>query len=293
MHPVLFHVGNLAARSYGVFLALAFVIGIYIAQSRAPRHGIEPQRMFDVFFVIVVAALVGSRLLYVLEHVSQYAAEPSRLFQLRQGGLSMYGGVLLAAAGAAFYCKRMSIPFLNLADTCAPSLALGEAITRIGCFLNGCCFGTPSTLPWAMVFPTESNAGQLFAGVAIQPTQLYASLAHVAIFVVLLASGREARRPGYLFGLFLMLHASARLGVELLRYQGPSALDLSLGGFLLTPSRLVCLGLFLLGCYVLATTRGAVETNSSKRESGGASGAALPGKKRQARGNRASRSRRS
>jgi len=255
VHPVLFHIGSLAVSSYGALLALSFMVGIYLAQARAPRHGIDPQRLFEVYLVIVLAALVGSRVLFVVEHVSQYAAEPSRLLRLRQGGLSMYGGVLFAALGAAVYCKRASVPFANLADACAPSLALGEAITRIGCFLNGCCFGKPSTLPLAMVFPPQSNAGQVFAGVAIHPTQLYASFAHLAIFAVLLAAGRTARRPGYLIGLFLVLHAVARLSVEMLRYQGPSLLDVSVGDLLVTPSRLACVGLFVLGCYVLATSR--------------------------------------
>jgi phosphatidylglycerol:prolipoprotein diacylglycerol transferase len=258
MHPEIFHVGGMTLRSYGLMLALAFMIGIAIAHARAPRHGVEPQRLLDVYLIIVFGALVGSRLLFIAEHASTYAADPSRLLQLRQGGLSMYGGVLLAAAGAALYCKRTGISFLALADTCAPSLALGEAITRIGCFLNGCCFGMPSSLPWAMVFPDQSNAGHAFHGIAIHPTQLYASLAHVAIFAVLLAVGAKPQKRGRLIGLFLLLHATARLAVDTLRYQAPSAIDVGLGGLLLTPSRLVCVALFALGCWILAGARAPV-----------------------------------
>jgi phosphatidylglycerol---prolipoprotein diacylglyceryl transferase len=254
VHPVLYHIGSLTLRSYGVLLALSFFIGIYVARARAPRHGIDPQRLLDVYLLIVVAALVGSRLLYVAEHVSQYTEDPGRLLQLRRGGLSMYGGVVLAVIAAGVYCKRTGVPFLNLADTCAPSLALGEAITRIGCFLNGCCFGKPSMVPWAMVFPPHSAAGEVFAGVAIHPTQLYASLAHFAIFAVLLAAGRKTQAPGTLIGLFLVLHATARLGAETLRYQAPSALAFGFAGGLLTPSKVVCVGLFALGCYLLVMT---------------------------------------
>jgi phosphatidylglycerol:prolipoprotein diacylglycerol transferase len=111
VHPVLFHIGPLALRSYGVMLALAFMIGITLAHARAPRHGVEPQRLLDVYLIIVFGALVGSRLLFIAEHAAFYAAEPSRLLQLRQGGLSMYGGVVMAAAGAALYCKRTASRF--------------------------------------------------------------------------------------------------------------------------------------------------------------------------------------
>jgi phosphatidylglycerol:prolipoprotein diacylglycerol transferase len=263
--PTLFHIGAFELRSYGVMLALAFMIGIWLAHARAPRHGIPPQRLLDVYLIIVFGALVGSRLLFIAEHASVYAAEPSRLLQLRQGGLSMYGGVLMAAAGAALYCRWTRISFLALADTCAPSLALGEAITRIGCFLNGCCFGTPSNHPWAMVFPPESNAGEVFRDTHIHPTQLYSTFAHVVIFAVLIAVGNRTRKPGILIGLFLVLHAIARLVVETFRYQGPSALDVSVGGLLLTPSRLVCLGLLTLGGWGLATARAAEPARVTSR----------------------------
>jgi prolipoprotein diacylglyceryltransferase len=131
----------------------------------------------------------------------------------------------------------------------------------------------PSSLPWAMVFPDESNAGQAFHGIAIHPTQLYATLAHVAIFALLLAVGSKPQKRGYLIGLFLLLHATARLAVDALRYQAPSALDVDLGGLLLTPSRLVCVALFALGCWVLASSRApapAPVTARGERRSGDA-----------------------
>ena len=255
MHPVLFHLGTIPIRSYGALLALSFVAGIYLARARAPRHGVDPQQLLDVCVVIVIAAIVGSRLLYLAEHASQFAEDPGGMLQLRQGGLSMYGGVVLAAIAAAAYCRWHAIPFLAVADACAPSLALGEAITRIGCFLNGCCFGTHSPLAWAMVFPDQCPAGRVFAGVAVHPTQLYASLVHLAIFAVLMALPTKGAKPGRVIGSFLALHALARLGVETLRYQAPSALATSIAGVTLTPSKLVCATLFALGCYALVSAR--------------------------------------
>jgi prolipoprotein diacylglyceryltransferase len=106
-------------------------------------------------------------------------------------------------------------------------------------------------VPWATVFPAQCSAGKVFAGVAIHPTQLYASLAHFAILALLLVVGNRRPRPGTVIGLFLVLHAAVRLGVEAVRYRAPSALETSFVGIALFPSRLFCLGLLALGGYVL------------------------------------------
>jgi phosphatidylglycerol:prolipoprotein diacylglycerol transferase len=257
VYPVLFEIGGLTLRSYGLMLALSFAIGIYLAWARAPLHGVDRESLLDICIVIVVCSLAGSRLLYIAEHASQYAAAPGRMLALREGGLSMYGGVVLAALGAAAYCRWKSISFLAVADVCAPSLALGEAITRIGCFLNGCCYGLVSSLPWALVFPTQCPAGRAFPGAAIHPTQLYASLANLAIFGALLWTARRGGRPGRVIGLFLVLHALVRLGVETLRHHGESAIAPMIGGFALSPSRVACLALIVLGSYVLMRSRSA------------------------------------
>jgi phosphatidylglycerol:prolipoprotein diacylglycerol transferase len=255
VYPTLFQYGDLTLRSYGLMLALSFLVGIYLANARAGRHGVDPKRLRNVYVLIIVAALLGSRALYLAEHAAHHTAAGSELLQWRQSGLNMYGGVVLAALAVAGYCRKVGLPFANVADTCAPSLALGEAITRIGCFLNGCCFGDPSSLPWAMSFPPHSSAGAAFPGIAIHPTQLYAAAAHFAIFAALLAAEPKLTRAGHLIGLFLVLHAAARLGVERLRHHEPSALAVHIGGMALSPSVLVCVALLALGCYALLRAR--------------------------------------
>jgi phosphatidylglycerol:prolipoprotein diacylglycerol transferase len=205
--------------------------------------------------LIILVAVAGSRVLYVAEHLSLYAADPWRTLRIWEGGLSMYGGVLLAIVASLLFTRAIGEPLAIMADICAPSIALGEALTRIGCFLNGCCFGTRCDLPWGMVFPRDSFAGHLFPDTPIHPTQLYSSLYSLLIFGILLAAERKRRAPGYIIGLFLLPNATARFLVEFVRYHEPSPVPLTIGNVGLTPAQLISLSLFALGSYFLFASR--------------------------------------
>ena len=256
MYPVLYHSGPLTVRSYGLMLVLSFIVGMLLAHTRAKKAGVDPHLIPHLFLLVLYAAVVGSRLLYVGENFSHYAADPWRVLRIWEGGLSMYGGVLLAIAVSFFYIRAMGEPFAKVADICAPSLALGEALTRIGCFFNGCCFGISCDLPWAVVFPKDSVAGHVFPDTHIHPTQLYSSLYSLLIFGILLAVEKRERRPGYIIGLFLLLHAPARFLVEFVRYAEPSAITFTIANVALTSYQLITLGLFVLGwCLFLASQR--------------------------------------
>src|SRR5262245_52582335 len=139
MHPILYHSDSLTVRSYGLMLVLSFIIGMLRAHTRAQKAGVDPHQISHLFLLVLFAAVAGSRLLYVGENFSYYAANPWRVLRIWEGGLSMYGGVLLAIVVSFFYVRSVGEPFAKVADICAPSLALGEGLTRIGCFLNGCC----------------------------------------------------------------------------------------------------------------------------------------------------------
>jgi phosphatidylglycerol---prolipoprotein diacylglyceryl transferase len=190
MYPTLHHSDHLLVRSYGLALVLSFVVGFLLAHMRARRAGVDRRHLSRLCMLILFSAVIGSRALHVAEHASTYAADPWRSLRIGDGGLSMLGGLPLALLVSFLYLRAIGEPFAKLADVCAPSIALGEAITRIGCFLNGCCFGTPSTLPWATVFPAASPAGRVFPDTPIHPTQLYASL------YSLLARGRQRPHRG-------------------------------------------------------------------------------------------------
>jgi phosphatidylglycerol:prolipoprotein diacylglycerol transferase len=259
MYPILYHSDPLIVRSYGFMLVLSFLVGLLLARVRAQRAGVDPHHISHLFLLILFAAVVGSRLLYVAENFSGYAADPWRVVRIWEGGLSMLGGLLLAIAVSFFYLRAIGEPFAKVADICAPSIALGEALTRIGCFLNGCCFGTHCDLPWAVVFPKESLAGHVFPDTPIHPTQLYAALYSLLIVGILLTVEKKEHRPGTIISLFLMLHAAARFLVEFVRYSAPALQMFTLANVTFTSYQLISLALFILGgSLLLASRRAAV-----------------------------------
>jgi phosphatidylglycerol:prolipoprotein diacylglycerol transferase len=247
MNRTLFHVGGFGAGSYSVLLTLSFVIGAWLAAERGARRGIKRTAIVDVALISFAAAIVGSRLLHLWLN-----PDPQRtwadVLALSQGGLAMYGGVLLAMAASWLYLRWRQIAFLRVADAVAPSLALGLALTRIGCFLNGCCFGWPTALPWGVSFPPECAAYVAFGGAALHPTQLYSSVWGLAMAALLLAAERSFATPGRLFGLFLVMDASGRILLDLVRAHEPGAY-LASG---VTVHQAICAGLFVLGAYLLS-----------------------------------------
>jgi phosphatidylglycerol:prolipoprotein diacylglycerol transferase len=255
MYPVLYQSSLLTVTSYGLMLVLSFIAGTFLAQARAARAGVEAQQILRLGLLILLAAVAGSRALYVGEHPSFYAANPSQALRLGDGGLSMYGGLFLAIAVSAWYARAIGEPFATLADICAPSIALGEGLTRIGCFFNGCCFGTPCHLPSGVVFPRHSLAGQVFPDMLIHPTQLYSSLYSLLIFGTLLAVERKRRAPGFTIGVFLLLHATARFLVEFLRYHESACVELNVGNVQLTSAQLISVAVFALGTYFLSSSK--------------------------------------
>jgi phosphatidylglycerol:prolipoprotein diacylglycerol transferase len=235
LHPILFDLAGIPVSSYGLALGIAFAVGIAVAMRRARSAGLDPDVILEAGVVALVTSLVGSRALFALEHPEAFGASAGPVAWLRplpgagMKGLSMSLGVLLATACSLLWLRLRRQPVLRAADLMAPSVALGEGITRIGCFLNGCCFGMRCSLPWGVRFPERSPAGSVFGDVAIHPTQLYASVAAFALAAVLLGLSRRARRPGSVFFAFLALWAALRLAIDRLRYYPPDLTALHVG----------------------------------------------------------------
>lgn len=250
MHPVLVELGPLRLYSYGFMLALSFLLGIILAARRAPARAIDPAAIYDLSIVLVLAAVIGARGLYVLTHRNQFHGLLD-VIALWQGGAVYYGGLLLAVAGAIVFLRRKGIPFLRAADVCAPSIAAGVFLTRIGCFMSGCCFGRPTACALGVDFPAHSPAGAVFPGLSIHPTQLYASLYGLAIFIILILLDRERRRDGFLFASLCLLYGTARFGVDFLRYYERSD---TIGGAL-SSSQALSIVLIVFGAAFLAAQR--------------------------------------
>ncbi|MCD5390379.1 prolipoprotein diacylglyceryl transferase [candidate division NPL-UPA2 bacterium] len=240
MHPILFKLGPISIHSYGVMLALAFFSGVLLVRRQARREGIDVENILDLSFVILISAIVGSRALFVLLNIKDYLAHPGQIFMLQQGGLAFHGGLFLALASGIWFLRRKRMKVGTTADLVIPYVALGQAVGRIGCFLNGCCYGLPTNLPWAITFPPKSPAHSHFLDASLHPTQVYQLLANLFIFVVLIKLRRRSRYQGQVFLRYLLLYGVFRFLIEFLRGDNPPIL------FQLTISQVISLAIFLL-----------------------------------------------
>lgn len=220
MHPILFKIGSLPVNSYGLTLAISFLLGVKLASKRAMRLGIPSDETVNLSLWIMVAAIVGSRAFYVLTHLEQYSGDPVAIVAFWNGlyGLSMLGGVILAMITGFSWIIRKKWPVWSFADAVIPSFALGIFITRIGCFFNGCCFGSETGCGLGVTFPAESLPYSVFGGSPIHPTQLYSSVGGLVILLILLFSDRRKHFPGFIFTSFLGLYGATRFGMEEFRF---------------------------------------------------------------------------
>lgn len=252
MDPIAFTIGGLTIRWYGVFTALGFMAGFLLMVARAPRHGISRDRVADFTFLAMVAGLVCARGLFVLQEWDYFGRNVGEIIRIDHGGQVFYGGFLGAVAAVAVYARCKRVGLADVADLFAPALPLGHAFGRIGCFLNGCCFGIPYGGPCSVHYPAgEAYSGTLQAQVlqgqvgvdAVQslpvfPVQLVAAAGNVAICLVLLVVAPRLKAKGQLFALYAVLYSVARFSTEFVRGDHVSP---PLG---VTPAQWVSMGVF-------------------------------------------------
>ncbi len=212
MHRILFFIGRFPVYSYGVFLGVAFLVGIIFAVKRAPRYGISSEVVIEVASLCIIGAILGSRIAYVLLNFGYYRHNLSHIFFFREGGLTFYGGIVGAVVFAVPYIILKKYPLASFFDLFAPPLALGYAIARVGCFLNGCCYGRVSPFP---LFPLGVKFPHL-EGIRY-PTQIYAIGYSLVILFILLRLEKTRRFRGELFLDYLALYGIARFLIEYLR----------------------------------------------------------------------------
>jgi phosphatidylglycerol:prolipoprotein diacylglycerol transferase len=245
--PTLIEIGPFEIHSYGLMLALSFIVGTQLALHEAGRRRLPEARLASLCLWILGLAIVGSRLMYVLSHPESFAGRWLDAFRLWEGGLTMYGGFVAALVGALVYVRRHALPLGQVFDAFSPAIALGSGITRLGCFLNGCCFGKPCELPWAVTFHDHSFAGTAYPGVPLHPTQLYLSAAGFLNFALLWwLLRRRLSRPGQLFFIFLVVEALSRFSIDFLRHYDEGGESVTVLGLSLSLTQVVCLGLIVL-----------------------------------------------
>ena len=239
--------------SFGVLLALGVVAGVLLARARFRREGLDPEMVYDLAIVTLLAGLIGARLFYVAEFWGETVNSWLDVLRIWEGGIVLYGGAFGALAGFLLYRALVRFPTLATLDAIAPSLMLGLAIGRVGCWLNGCCYGRLCTIPGlGASFPPDSPPWRAevlqrmipldaVGTLPLYPTQLFSALNAVLIVLLLSAYYPLRRRDGEVFGLLLLTYPPTRFLVEMFRDDEATLLS----GF--TVSQVVSLIVFGLG----------------------------------------------
>ena len=249
MFPVVFSVGSFAIHSYGLLLALSFLVGVSFASSRAKKMGLVSGVVSDVSFWIILSAIIGARLYYVFLHFEEFSGNYSAIFNPFQGGsigiggLVMYGGLIGAIFGGFIFFRIHRVPFLPYADAIAPTLGIGIFFTRIGCFLNGCCYGMPTESSIGVKFPIMSPAGQYQVHMhanALIPSQLFLSAGGILLAVIVILAAKKIKFEGFQFYLAGAIYSVIRFFVDFTRFYGA---DERLFG--LSHNQIVCIIIFV------------------------------------------------
>jgi phosphatidylglycerol---prolipoprotein diacylglyceryl transferase len=218
--PRLLELGPITIYAYGVLLAAAYLLGLKLAMVRAKARGLDDARVLDLGIYIIIAALVGAKLLLVVTDFRSFFRSPADMLGLLQSGGVFYGGLILAVVVAIWYIRRAGLPLWTTCDVFAPGIALGHVVGRFGCFLAGCCYGKPADVPWAVTF-TDPFAGANVGTplhVPLHPTQLYEAGAEAMILGFLLATEHRWRPfAGRTFWLYMLLYAISRFLIEIYR----------------------------------------------------------------------------
>ena len=208
MDPVAFEIFGIEIMWYGVLISIGVVIGTILALREARRIGMDENTLIDLLIYAIPAGLIGSRIHYVIFSWDYYKDNLGEIFNFRGGGLAIHGAIIGAVIVAIIFTRKRKVDFWQVADVCAPSLILGQAIGRWGNYINQEAYGRPTDLPW----------GIMVDGVKVHPTFLYESIWNFLVFIFLLWYRRKkAKFSGEVFLLYFMLYSVGRFFVEGLR----------------------------------------------------------------------------
>jgi len=220
MHPILFKIGNFPVGTYGLILVIGFFVALALGKHLGRRDGIEPDHLGDLAITLLLAGIIGAKVLMVV--VDLFSGKPAAELldpgYLRAGG-AIHGGVIGGTLAFFWRVKRLKLPVPQTLDALTPAVALGQAIGRLGCFSAGCCYGTACSLPWAVTFrnPDAHWLSGTPLGMPIHPVQLYSMLANLTVLGILLVAGRHRRFKGQVAALYFMLEGVGRMVTEVWR----------------------------------------------------------------------------
>lgn len=267
MHPEL--IPGIPLHTYGLMIALGFLIGMQLAAREAARIDLDPEGSYsrfvqDLTFWILIASMIGARLLFILvEWDGDYSKEPLKIFKVWEGGLVFYGGLLGAILFSFYYTAKHRRSWLLIADTLIPSVALGQFFGRIGCLAAGCCWGeeVEGDFPLGIQFPEGSliHASERSHGIipfdahhslVVHPVQLYESFGALMIFLFLMWLRTQKRFNGMVLVGYLSLYPILRFTLEF--YRGDIERGENMLGTPFSTSQLISIGLILLGAVITA-----------------------------------------
>jgi len=249
--PRLFHFGSFGIPTYGVLVALGVLVGLWISVRNSEKQGIKAENAWDFGIALVLAGILGSKILYIIVDWRTYAEHPGEIFSLAtlQAGGVFSGGLIAAFAVAWWFLRKHHMPALATCDAFAPGLAMGHAIGRLGCFAAGCCYGKPTAHFWGVTF-TNPLAQQLVGtplNEALEPTQLFESAVELSIFFLLTWMFKRKKFDGQIFGAYLFLYGVARFFLEFLR--GDPGRGSVFGG-VMSGTQLIAIGLVVSGALI-------------------------------------------
>jgi phosphatidylglycerol:prolipoprotein diacylglycerol transferase len=264
MIPVLFHLGPLTVYSYGLMMALGFLAADYVIRLECIRRNFDPEYSSSIVITAAVMGLVGSRVYAILDDLPTYLADPKTMI-FSGSGFVFYGGLFGGILGAYLVARRYRIGFDVTVDMCAPALAIGQAIGRLGCQLSGDGdWGLPSTLPWAMAYPKAivgwnsdtvlklNDHYQLvsgfFPGVRVHPAPVYETILYTGVFMILWSMRKTSHPAGRVFYWYLVLAGAARFLVEFVRIN-PRVF------YMFSEAQLIAVGMMVVGAALLIITR--------------------------------------
>ncbi len=221
MFPRLFHIGSFEQSTYGFLVAAGVLIGLGIGVRNSEKRGIDGDDAWNFGILVVLAGLIGAKVLYVVNDWSSYANDWREIFSVNtlQAGGVFSGGLIAALLMAVWYMRRHHMPMLGTTDAFAPGLAFGHVLGRFGCFSAGCCYGKPTSHFWGVVFtnPLAYSISGTPLGVRIEPTQLIEAAAEFCNFLLLTWLLKRKRFDGQVFGSFMVLYGIERYFIEFLR----------------------------------------------------------------------------
>lgn len=221
MFPILFKIpifGGLSLHTYGLLVALGFLSGILWVSHESKRLNQPTDKLMDLCFYIIISAMIGSRIYYMIFEQPDFWDHPLDFFKIWEGGLVFYGGLIAAVLVSIWYFRKHHLDFWKISDIFIPGVALGHAFGRLGCFSAGCCYGkaVSESFHWGVIFPPSAESIAP-VGISVYPTQLFESGAEFLIFFILFSFRKQKKFDGQILVLYLVLYSIARFSIDFLR----------------------------------------------------------------------------